>query len=51
MGTRLNNALIAAELNRFYKFGLKPDETMDLDEGFIDEMLEAARFYNGNDRR
>lgn len=50
MGARLNSALVAAELNRFYKFGFGPDETMDMDEGFIDELLEAARFYNGNQR-
>lgn len=30
---------------------MRPDETMDIDEAFLDEMLEAARFYNGNSSR
>ena len=43
MSARLTQALITAELNRYYGFGLGLEETLDMDESFIDELLETAR--------
>lgn len=43
MSARLTQALTTAELNRYYGFSLRPDETIDLDESFVDELLETAR--------
>lgn len=43
MSARLTQALTTAELNRYYGFGWGLDETLDLDESFIDELLETAR--------
>ena len=43
MSARLTQALTTAELNRYYGFNLRPDETLDFDESFVDELLETAR--------
>ena len=43
MGARLTQALIVAELNRFYGCALGLNETLDMDESFVDELLETAR--------
>ena len=43
MSARLTQAPTTAELNRYYGFGWGLDETLDLDESFIDELLETAR--------
>ena len=43
MGARLTQALITAEINRYYGWALRPDETLDLDESFVDELIEVAR--------
>ena len=43
MSARLTQALVTAELNRYYGCGLRLDETLDLDEAFVDELLETAR--------
>ena len=43
VSARLTQALTTAELNRYYGFNLRPDETLDLDESFVDELLETAR--------
>jgi hypothetical protein len=42
--------LIVAELNRFYGFGWGPDETLDMDEAFIEELLETARALTSGNR-
>jgi hypothetical protein len=43
VGARLTQALVTAEINRYYGCGLRLDETLDLDETFVDELLEVAR--------
>lgn len=50
MSARLTQALIVAELNRFYGFGWGPDETLDMDEAFIEELLETARALTSGNR-
>ena len=47
MSARLTQALTTAELNRYYGFNLRPDETLDLDEAFVEELLETARAISG----
>ena len=47
VSARLTQALIVGELNRFYGFGWGPDETLDLDEAFVEELLETARAISG----
>ena len=48
MSARLTQALITAELNRFYGCALGLNETLDMDESFVDELLETARALSGN---
>ena len=43
MGARLTQALVVAELNRFYGCALGLNETLDMDEAFVEELLETAR--------
>ena len=43
MSARLTQALIVGELNRFYGCALGLDETLDMEEAFVDELLETAR--------
>ena len=51
MSARLTQALITAELNRYYGFGLGLDETLDLDESFVvEELLETARALSSGNK-
>ena len=46
VGARLTQALVTAELNRFYGCALGLNETLDLDESFVDDLLELSREIN-----
>jgi hypothetical protein len=43
VGARLTQALITAEINRYYGCALGLNETLDMDEAFVDELIEVAR--------
>jgi hypothetical protein len=43
VGARLTQALVTAEINRYYGCALGLNETLDMDESFVDELLEVAR--------
>lgn len=46
MSARLTQALVTKELNMFYGFALGVNETLDLDESFVDDLLELSREIN-----
>lgn len=50
MSARLTQALTTAELNSYYGFNLRPDETLDFDEAFVDDLIQVSRFLTSGNK-